>query len=198
MDGHESKLSKPLIKIFILALVFWSLYLFEQSKDISVVPDPYWVNFAYTKGGLGEGLVEDGGIVPLLIDNAFYGVLEGSGGDINDTLASILPAQRPKEYGLVTYKPKDCSVENQCVSFVEQMMGREFNANAKDIPVNENQPCEGCGIVFWGGRYGHIAYILEVESPSMLLVEQNRLGCGLVSTRSVSFEELNNVKGFVK
>lgn len=146
--------------------------------------------------------IDESSIISLIEESYFVGQNIASD---NTSLASMLP-EAPKKntfYDLVDlvgkpYNRWECPVKYQCVSFVEQMMGREFNANAKDIPVNENQPCEGCGIVFWGGRYGHIAYILEVESPSMLLVEQNRLGCGLVSTRSVSFEELNNVKGFVK
>ncbi len=126
----------------------------------------------------------------ILVENAFYVANLTPGKEISISLTSLIPDE-PQNL-------KSCRVENQCVSFVEKMMGREFGADAKYIPVNEDQPCEGCGVVFWGGEYGHIAYILEVESPSMLLVEQNRIGCGIISTRSIQFEELNNLKGFVK
>ncbi|MEO5366649.1 MAG: hypothetical protein H7831_09905 [Magnetococcus sp. WYHC-3] len=148
-----------------------------------------------------EEFVEDGGIIQVLDQNVSY-VANSSPQSV---LASIIEPEpeRNNLYDLVNlvgqpYKRNNCPIKYQCVSFVEKIMEREFDADAKNIPVNEKQPCEKCAVVMYGGPFGHIAYIMKVATPSFEIIEANHLGCGKISTRSLNFEELNNVKGYIK
>jgi hypothetical protein len=162
----------------------------------NITQDDYLDSFIFTRVAEIEEEVVDS---QLLIENAFYGALNAPE---SESLANILPSEpaRSPLYDLVNIdsKPKPCTIENQCVRFLEKMTGKDFNADAKNIPVNEDQPCENCGVVFWGGKFGHAAYVVSVESPSFEIVEQNHSGCGIIETRSINFEEANNIKGFIK
>ena len=169
-----------MFKLIGLALVILALLLIPRSQLTDVKDyqrEIYLGSFAYAPR---EGITD---IISLPSETIATGQDLGFGG----ALAT-----------LVDNTPKSCNIENQCVRFVEKMMGRDFNTDAKYIPVNEDQPCEGCAIVTYGGLYGHIAFIIKVESPSMEVIEQNHESCGVISTRSINFEEIKNLKGYVK
>lgn len=154
--------------------------------------ESYLDSFLYATSGEIE---EEGGMMPLITQNAYLGaniVPE------NTSLASILP-ETPKKstlYDLVNVgeKPKTCKdYDNQCVRFTEKLMGMEFNTDAYKIKPNTKEPCVGCAILL----PNHIAYVISIATPSLEIIEQNHIDCGIINTRSIDFEEVN-IRGYVK
>ena len=88
----------------------------------------------------------------------------------------------------VTAKP-NCS----CVLFVRDM-GLKVYGNARNMKPNISEPVEGGGILF-KGAIGHIAYILRVESDSVIIVESNHSPCK-ISYRRIMFNDIN-IKGYL-
>lgn len=164
----------------------------------------YSDSFVYaTQGGIEDDVANS----PFLAESSSVMANSSPQSVLNEILAVIMPepvVESNDLYDLVNsysqpFTPSNCPYDYQCVRFVQKIMDTNFNVSvAKQIKVNEDQPCENCGVVFWGGSTGHVAYVLKVESPSMEIIDQNHSGCGRIETRSINFEEANNIKGYVK
>lgn len=103
----------------------------------------------------------------------------------------------PTSLAVVLGKDPNCPIFKQCVSFLEGKIGRELYGNAKEIETNYDKPCVGCGVIFWGGTYGHAAYITSVGSETFEIEESNYYGCGVISTRTISIDS-PLIKGFIR
>ena len=91
-----------------------------------------------------------------------------------------------------------CPLDKQCVRFAEKKMNRVFDTDARNIKSNKKDPCINCGVLLRSSNpYGHIAVIIKVESSSFEVIEQNQLGCGIISTRSIEVGD-SLIRGFVE
>lgn len=117
----------------------------------------------------------------------------------NSILANSQPTtiETPKTYATLYGKNPNCPIELQCVSYVKEKGVALPNGDAKDIQPNSDVPIVGGGVLLYGGRWGHIAYIEEVFESSILVSESNILGCGIVSTRSIQLDD-TIIRGFIK
>lgn len=109
----------------------------------------------------------------------------------------IVASYSYEEMKSVVYIPqKYCSVEKQCVRFAESLLNRRFYADARNIKSEIKEPCLNCGVLLKEGL-GHIAIITKIESASFEVIEQNRISCGQISTRSIEFND-SIIRGYVK
>jgi len=91
----------------------------------------------------------------------------------------------------------DCPIEQQCVAYVKSKGVQLPQGNANQIESNTDVPCVGCVVLLYSSRWGHVAFIEEIASNSILISEKNHLGCGIISTRSLELTD-NRIKGYFK
>lgn len=89
----------------------------------------------------------------------------------------------------------NCPVEKQCVSLLKEK-GFKIQGDAKDIISNSDVPCVGCGILLFGGRWGHVAIIEAVYQNDILILEKNYIDCGVISTRSIQIDDYR-IRGYL-
>lgn len=82
-----------------------------------------------------------------------------------------------------------------CVKFV-QSFGVDVHGHAYQIKPNSDKPIEGGAVLFYGGKYGHIAVIYKVEHDSLIIIESNHIRCKITIRRIPIDYPL--IKGFVK
>jgi len=115
-------------------------------------------------------LIEDGYLVASTSETASQGKLEALGSNI-------------------------CPLSAQCVAYLKEN-GFNIRGNAKDLPVNSDEPCRGCGIIFTGGKFGHTGIVYDYDRDMVCFSERNYLSCGAFSKRCV-FRESKNIKGYI-
>lgn len=98
----------------------------------------------------------------------------------------------------VPFIPKwRCPLDKQCVRFVEKKLGRELNRDAYLIYPTTYEPCVDCGVLLYSPNpFGHIAYSIKKNNNTLVLLEQNEKGCGIISTRSISLDSWK-IRGFI-
>lgn len=104
----------------------------------------------------------------------------------------------PTSLAVVLGKNPNCPISQQCVAYVEGRGVVLPDGNANQIEPNIEYPVVGGAVVFWGGYYGHIAFIEEIDifKNRILISEQNWEGCGVVSYRWILLSD-ETIKGFI-
>jgi len=91
-----------------------------------------------------------------------------------------------------------CPLSEQCVNFAEELLEHKLYGHAYQIrPTHYKNPKTGDGILFYSQPWGHIGIIWEITSDAYVVIEKNVEGCGVVSTRSIQFDDWR-IKGFVE
>ena len=79
---------------------------------------------------------------------------------------------------------KGCPAEGQCVYLLKER-GFDIKGNAIDLRPNADEPCRGCAILMYGGRYGHVGIVRNYDSEYVEFLEKNFTGCGELSIRTL-------------
>jgi hypothetical protein len=85
-----------------------------------------------------------------------------------------------------------------CVRFLQEKGTLKIKGygSAKNYPVNSQTPQVGSVVIFYGGRHGHAAEIVERVGNMMRLDEANYLTCKRTTDRWVDIDN-GNIKGFI-
>jgi hypothetical protein len=162
-------LFRKLVVILILSVIPFSI-----ADDF--VPEKYQDNFVYSVSVESEetpplaSLIEDGYIVASPLESASEASLMALGSNI-------------------------CPLSAQCVAYLKEN-GFNIKGNAKDIPINTDEPCRGCGIIFLGGKFGHAGIVYDYDKDMVCFSERNYLSCGAFSKRCV-MRSNPKIKGYL-
>ena len=109
---------------------------------------------------------------------------------------NVPPIEQPTTYLDILGKNPRCPLSSQCVYYVRNIKGINFGTgNANQIEPNTYLPCEKCAVFFWGGKYGHVAYVEKIFGDEMFISEMNVEGCGVISSRWISINS-PSIKGY--
>lgn len=118
----------------------------------------------------------------------------------NSLIANYQPyiSDTQKSYATMLGKDDSCLLEYQCVAYVKSKGIQLPQGNAKDLRPNSDVPCVGCGVLLSIGRWGHIAYLEEVDMVGnrIYISEMNWISCGIISYRWLNIDDLT-IRGYI-
>jgi len=130
--------------------------------EANLVVDESPYNLAYNFASVEEEpLLEEG---TLLSDGSYIS-------------AMILP-----EPVVEAVKTVGCPISSQCVSLLKES-GFETTGNAINIKPNTKDPCRGCAILMYSGRFGHVGIVYDYDRDYVCFKEKNFAGCGIINVR---------------